>query len=585
MAFAKTIPLHPLLFVPDSPSSTPGCVVDADGMFPTASGARVLPSLVVQSNALPAPALGAFFAIYSQGGFNTFAGTGQHLYRLLNGVASQSGTGMTYDQFASLYKQYQNLPRLQYNSTFFQPPIPGFIPGLSWVEVDGGQTFSGQPWSFDQAGDDTIATNGADPVQVFSGSGTQFAPLAGNPPKAKFVVTVDPGAGVSVVTILANLLTDATGWVASAPGNDALWSLNVNDLSASGFLRAAPGPITGAKSVRTYAVLFKKDSMYLGTFVGPPYVWDFQPVSFQIGCSSNNAIINIGDLLVFPGPDDFYSFDGWSLNPIPNALREWFFGQPGQQGTGIANPMFLNKILARYDESTGVVYWHFSSVNANPAGTLDMYISWNKKSGRWLPGHTIIQMAPGGYGKSGLTYDQFCVQFANGANGGLTVDQLASIDPVTDWDSLLGGVVGKQTYAQLPHLTYADPSFGPASNRSQSVILPDGKLYTYTGPANSGYLQTGDLGDPIRLTRINRLRGQFGVFPARATNGQRALLSSFVRRNLGDVLVPFKTNVPLSDQGYFDFMESAGWHSLLMAFQSDAELQALSPDAIDAGDR
>lgn len=555
MAYGKPIPLHQWLFVPDLSSSTPGCITDADGMIPTIAGARTGPSLVAVSSALPGPCLGAFLSILSGGGFNNFAGTGLHLYRLLGGLSTVLGLGTTYDQFTALYAQYQNLPHLTYGDASFRPPPPTVTPGPTWVEVDGGQTFSGQPWSFAQAGDDAIATNGADPVQVYIGGGTQFAPLGGMPPIAKFVTTVDPGAGASVVTILANLVNDATGWVASGPGNDTVWTRDVADLSAASFLRSAPGPITGAKTVRTFAVLSKQNALYIGRFVGPPFVWDFQPVSHQIGFASNNAAVNVGDLLVFPGPDDFYSFDAYSLDPIPNALREWFFGQPGNNN-GIADPKFYNTIVGHYDEINATVTWNFASVNANPAGTLDMSISWNKKSGRWLPGHPIIQAAPqGGFGQPGTTYDQFTARSRYGR------------------------------YNQLPHLTYGDSSFGPGTQVANSVILPDGRLYTYTGPPNSGYLRTGDIGDDVRLTRINRLRTKFGIFPAVATNSQRALLSSFVRRNSGDTYTPFKTGVPLSDSGYFDFREAAGWHSLLMQFQSDAELHALTPDIEDAGYR
>src|SRR5580692_10645838 len=165
MAYGRPIPLHQWLFVPDLSASTPGCITDADQMIPTIAGARTAPSLVAVSTSLPEKCLGAFLSILSTGGFNNFAGTAQHLYRLFGGLSTTIGVGTTYDQFTALYRQYPNLPRLTYGDISFQPQS-GMTLGPTWVEADGGQVFSGQPWSFAQSGNDAIATND-DPVQVF----------------------------------------------------------------------------------------------------------------------------------------------------------------------------------------------------------------------------------------------------------------------------------------------------------------------------------------------------------------------------------------------------------------------------------
>src|SRR5208282_4548658 len=109
MAFSKPILWHPMLFAPDLDPSTPGIILDADGMYPTLTGVRVLPSLVAQSNTL-AGILEAFTGQQSAGAVRTFAATASHIYQLSAGV---------------------------------------------WVECDGSQTFSALSWSFDQSGDDT----------------------------------------------------------------------------------------------------------------------------------------------------------------------------------------------------------------------------------------------------------------------------------------------------------------------------------------------------------------------------------------------------------------------------------------------
>lgn len=508
-AFNQPIPLHPMLFAPDLITNTiPIVCSDMNGMYPTMSGARMLPGLVAVGPAVPGTPLFAFYAQSTQGAISVFVATATNIYRLA---------------------------------------------GTSWLSVGSG--YNASAWSFTQAGDDTIATDGVDVVQVCSAVSGTFAALGGSPPIAQYVTAVDPGAGASVVVILANLQTDATGWVASGPGNDTVWTLNVNDLSASGFLQATQGPITGLKTLRTYAVAFKTNSLYLGAFIGSPFVWSWQPVSRQIGCASNNAIVDIQDMLVFPGPDDFYQFDGVNVYPIPNQLREWFFGDSAGSA-GYANPNFMNIITSRYDPNTGVVFWHFSSVNASPAGALDTYVCWNRKSGRWGVGHfsgtgssAPIQATLLQYGQSGMTYDQFTSLYLQ--------------------------------YQNLPHKEYGDPFFGPAKSNAQAVII-GGQLYTYTGAPTLGYFQTGDIGDPLgmRLTRLNRAQGLYGIYPT------SAVMNTFSRTNLGQLpLTARKTNVPLSAVGNFDFMQTDYYHQLQFLFTSDAELQALIVDEIDAGSR
>jgi hypothetical protein len=513
----KPLPIHSLGFAPDLPTNTqPLIIVDSNGMYPTMSGVRMMPSLVQASSPLPGVPFGAYLSKLPTGGVNIFAGTTDHLWRM--------------------------------NS-----PIGGVA--ASWADADGTQTFNTSYWSFAQVGYDCVATDGNDAVQVYGSTASAFTPLGGSPPRAKFVIAVDPGAGRGVVTMLANLVTDATGWVSSAPGNDAIWTLNVNDLSASGFLQSAPGAITGLATLRTYATAFKEHALYIGAFVGPPFVWDWQPVSHQVGTLSNDGIVNALDVLYFVGPDDFYSFDGSNVTAIPNGLKQWFFGTPGAPGTGYAHPSFLNKIQGRYDSTAGVIYWHFVSVNSAPSGQLDTYVSFNRRVNRWNVGHlNITNVLHDQYISSGTTYDQFASRY--------------------------------HQYQNLPHETYGSNLFAPATGVQQALFLPNNALYTYSGAPSSGYVQLGDLGDPGGLTRVNNLFGMFGIYPAvNPATGNRGTVNTFSRPILGSPLTPRLTNIALGIRSDYSVRQTDYWHQFQFMFTNDAELQAIQADIVEAGDR
>lgn len=553
----RDIPIHPLGFAPDLPTNTlqPGLIiVDMNGMYPTLSGVRVLPGLAQTTQPAPAPVLEAFLARQANNNTNIFIGTNAHLYQLVQAGNVIVTPGTTYDQFAQQYGQYQNLPQLTYGDPTFQATY-SLTSGAVWQECDNNQTFNAQQWSFAQAANDTIATDGVDPVQVYAAGTTAFAPLGGNPPIAKYVTVVDPGAGTGYVVLLANLSTDPTGWVSSAPGTDNVWTLNVNNLSASGFLQSEPGPITALKTLRTIAVAFKRNAIYVGTWAGPPFVWTWAPVSHQVGTQSNDGVIDCGDLLLFPGPDDFYQFDGTNITPIPNALKEWFFGTPGQPWTGFADHNYFSTIQGRYDSTTSVAYWHFASIMAQPTGTLDTWICYNLRAGRWGVGHLLIEaVLQTEYVSQGMTYDQFAALY--------------------------------KQYQNIGNVTYGSTTFQPSNTGAQGLILGNNALYTYTGGVRQAYVQLGDIGVPGNLLQINGCTAVFGVYPSAGPNGITALLDAYSRQNLGQLPLRGRNqNVQLNARSQFNFRQTDYYHQLQFHFQSDAELQAIRIDARPAGDR
>src|SRR6185312_1476326 len=145
--------------------------------------------------------------------------------------------------------------------------------------VTGGLTLAATGiWRFATFANDVLVTNGVDPVLVSANGTTPFAVLAGSPPKGKLVATVDPG-GTGAFAFVADTSAsggDATFWACSKQGDDTVWSLSIADNSTSGFLQSTPGPITALVPLGTNMVAFKKTSIYVGQFTGPPFVWSFQ---------------------------------------------------------------------------------------------------------------------------------------------------------------------------------------------------------------------------------------------------------------------------------------------------------------------
>lgn len=491
-------------------------ILDMDNLYPTQRGYRQLPGLAVVSNALTSPANGLFLAVSSGGSEAIYAGTTNHLWKLLDGM---------------------------------------------WTVVDDGSLVptTGR-WRFAQFLDDVIAVDsvGENPPQV-SHNGGLFGPLGGNPPRGAIIATVDVG-GIGIFAFLFNFNGFADIYGTSGIDNDADWNFSIQTLGSAQRESSVPGPWTGASSLHALMVAFKVNGVAVGQFQAGAIPWNFQFISKQVGCASNEAIVNTGDLLAFVGNDNFYTTDGGGVYPIPNQLRDWFFRTLDRN--------FAGSILSEYDQQNAVAYWHFASVNANPRGTIDTWIAWHLLSGRWTKG-----MEP----------------LAGGVTA--TVGSLPLGFPLT-WTEF-GNKYLSPTWSSVPAgLLWGSPSFRGSPINNRAIIGPDGVLRSYSGPVNQrGYILTGDNGYMERLTQVNRLMAKFAVLPNSPPLGSNAKLSTYIKDQLGDQASPnqngllFRDQVNIGPQGWFDFIESARWHRFKIEVSTDAEFIGYALQAVDGGER
>lgn len=278
--------MTPLLgFTPDAPTTQDGIIVDCSQWIPYESGMKAAPSAIAQgASALPAVAVGAATIKRLDGTLRVFVGTPSKLYDL-------SGTTFTDQSRAGSYT-----------------------------------VSAGVFWSFAQFGDSSYASN-IDTVIQKSTTST-FADVA-TAPKAKVIESVLTSGGGFVFafnTIDAGFGTSPDRWWCSALNNGDDWSVNPSvSLSNSGRLLGAEGPITAAKKFGADRIVAYKDrSIYVGTFVGAPAVWQFTEIP-DVGCVGMNAIVNIGTAHVFVGQDNIYEFDGARPASIADGqVRQWF---------------------------------------------------------------------------------------------------------------------------------------------------------------------------------------------------------------------------------------------------------------------
>ena len=494
-------PFHPYTFIPDLPPNTQGGISDAQGLYPTSNGLRVQRIALLRATGINETTIGWFSAVYPDGSHYIYVGTSHHLWQLT---------------------------------------------GTTFTENDSSQTFTGltNPWVFAQVASVTAATNGVDPIQAVTTAGGQFSALAGSPPRGHIVSSADPG-GTGYFLFIFNLLSDPQGWACSGAGQPTSWPLDTSNLSATGTLGLTQGPVTAAAPLRGGVCAFKDNSFYYGQFIGTPYVWQFQLVSPSQGVYGPYAIASAGDTLYFIGNDNIYSFDGFTLQPIPNMVANWLLTQS-------LDINHADKIIGSYDSANDLVIFRYPSINASPLGTLDTKLLWHRKSGRWCVDHEIVQGA---------------VQSNLPTVSGTTYGQMTTTYPT------YGAIIPGTTYGVL-----AAPG---SRTTAQGIFRFDNNLYLYSGPfrQNSTYFITNDIGTYERQTAIYRTRLTWSIFSFAGLMQVLGMGKNFE----GTSPSPLSPLTTMDAKGFFDFRQTARWNDLQYFITDNAEVTGHEVLVTDGG--
>lgn len=271
---------------------------------------------------------------------------------------------------------------------------------------------------------------------------------------------------------------DTNRWQCSAAGNHLDWVPNISTLSASNLLSDTAGRIRAAKRLGSDMVAYKRNSMYLGQFVGPPSVWSFRLIpGTGLGAPGPHSVADIRTAHIFPATDDFYIYDG--TRPVPigtNRVSEFFFND--------LNENFAEETVALHDRNTWRVFWFYPSTGST-TGELDSCIIYNYRSDRW--GFTRVD---DWLSATSLSRVQFAVPFTE---AGLIYDDLGTF---------------YSTYDDLPAQTY-DDAFGVAGNITPVYFANDKPRIFRGGAAPHMTIETGDYGADGTIQKLQRIRPRF----------------------------------------------------------------------------
>jgi hypothetical protein len=351
--------------------------------------------------------------------------------------------------------------------------------------------------------------------------------LAGAP-KASFIDTI---AGF-VMAFNYNDGSDVVdGWYCSAYQDYTDWTPDIGTQCANGRFLDTPGAVSAGKALGENAVAYKLDSMYVGQYVGAPFIWAWQLVSGEVGAVSNEAVIDIGTSHIFVGRNDIWRFDGTRPVSIADGIRDWFFNEQ-------LNSQYAYKTIGSHDKNKSLIYFYYVSRTAT---TIDSCIVYNYKSGKWSRANRAIEACLE-YRVGGYTYASYTTAYS--------------------------------TYADVPAISYGSP-FWTASTPVSGLFDTTHTLKSLTGVSASSSITGGWFGDDLGMMTVQRVTPRFIQAPTSA-----AMTNYYVNKS-GEAQTTGATNT--MTRGRVGVYRRAKWQKLKWSFVGDYELTDLIIEAKSAG--
>ncbi|MEZ0602938.1 hypothetical protein ACAX43_12405 [Paraburkholderia sp. IW21] len=562
-------------FAPDVDPSTPGIFQTCNNIIPTAQGFKAAASPVNAGlTSLPSTVVGSALIARLDNTDRQFAGTASHIYENVNGTWNDvSRTGgyslgtssqWRYAAFgnASLAVNGTDPLQVAIDSGFTNCPVP-----LQSIAVTaGGAGYTSAPTvtlsapqmpnSVQATATATVSGGAVTSITVTNpGSGYTSAPT----------VTITGGGATTTATATATLWNAPTGqivfvvnyqvfvcnlsasaagpgphyWYCSGIGDQTAWDYtNQQTLCAYAPLGDTAGGITAGTALGPNAILFKSNSMYVGTNQGFPTGWGFEAISKQVGALCQEAVVNTGSALFFIGSDDFYAYQNNGLpQPIGGNVRRWFFNT--------LNPSYKNKISSYYDQDKQVIYWAF--VSNSSTGAIDTCITYNWKTETW--------------GRMDVSMEGF-MQILNGQ---ITYNSMG-----TQWN----------TYNDIPSISY-NSAYWINFRVTPGYFDSTNTLMALAGASTGATITTNVFGDDTSYSTMQQFKMRFKQEPASGTalwQGRTTLGTSDPSAITTLATGPF---MPIDARIDVDF--NARWHSLNLSFTGDFEVMEWYPMMVITG--
>jgi hypothetical protein len=222
---------------------------------------------------------------------------------------------------------------------------------FSWDDISA-TTYSGTSgWKFTQFGNSLIAANESNTMQYIDViSGTTFADIAVDAPKAKFVTVVRD-------FVVSGYQTDNKNRIQwSGINNEKTWTTSAT--TQADFQNIPDGGFVQGVTGGEFGLVLLERSIVRMSYVGTPLIFQFDNIARNRGCFEPNSVIQWQGITYFLGDDGFYACDGQNLKNIgAEKVNRYFFNSLKESDLG--------SMSAAIDPINNLVVWGYPSVDTD----------------------------------------------------------------------------------------------------------------------------------------------------------------------------------------------------------------------------
>ena len=351
---------------------------------------------------------------------------------------------------------------------------------LSMDDVSSTTYSSSFDWRFTQFGNSLIAANGANTLQVYDlTTSGDFAVLNSGAPQARFA------------TVVRDFVV--TGWQPN-DNSRVQWS-GINDpttWSSSGVTQSDfqdipdGGQIQGVTGGEFGLVLLERSIVRM-SYVGTPFVFQFDNISRNLGCYEPNSVIQWQGITYFLGDDGFYACDGQNVVGIGAEKVDRFFFNDADEGS-------FPEMSTAVDPIRNLVMWGYRS-----AGDIYRLLVYHVNTKRWSFIDTTINRL-GSYSTPSITLESVDTYSAS-------IDALTITLDSRFWQGgklLLGGVAGAKIVTFSGASLSATIETADLENQGVTSMLTLAKPMIDEGSASVGVASRNSLDQAITFGSQNQ---------------------------------------------------------------------------------
>jgi hypothetical protein len=161
----------------------------------------------------------------------------------------------------------------------------------------------------------------------------------------------------------------------STSENNNVWTPAVTN--QAGFQRiAGNGRFKEIVAVRDLVLLVSETDAHVARYLGPPYIYGFDPVGSDCGTVAGGAVVVANGVAVWAGASNFFLFDG-IVRPLECPIIDRYIAD--------INPGTIGKTMGYVNQEFNEVSWQYQSVGSVD-DDVDKYITWNFVDNTWYSG-------------------------------------------------------------------------------------------------------------------------------------------------------------------------------------------------------